>query len=45
VIGEVCVGVPAILAENVIWVSLSVVHVGAVWPSEGHAACSIRSVH
>jgi hypothetical protein len=45
VIGEVCVGVPAILVENVLCVSLSVLHVGVVWGIERHAACGISSVH
>jgi hypothetical protein len=45
VIGEVCVGVRAILVENVLCVSLSVVHVGVVWHIERRAACSISSVH
>jgi hypothetical protein len=39
------VGVPAVIAENVLWGRLSVVHVGVVWPIETHAACSIISVH
>jgi hypothetical protein len=38
-------GVPAVIAENVVWGCLSVVHVGVVWPIERHAACSIISVH
>jgi hypothetical protein len=37
--------VPAVLAENVLWVCMSVVRAGVVWPIERHAACSISSVH